>query len=39
MVPLTVEDYRLLPEAGPRYQLVDARLIHISKAETFSNNL
>src|SRR5215207_10945372 len=23
MPPLTVEDYRLLPETGPRYQLVE----------------
>jgi Uma2 family endonuclease len=27
MEPLTVEDYRLLPETGPRYQLVEGELI------------
>src|ERR1041385_1671945 len=26
MAPLTVEDYRLLPEAGPRYQLIEGDL-------------
>jgi Uma2 family endonuclease len=26
MAPLTVEDYRLLPETGPRYQLVEGDL-------------
>jgi Uma2 family endonuclease len=26
MEPLTVEDYRLLPETGPRYQLVEGEL-------------
>ena len=26
MAPLTVEDYRLLPEGGPRYQLIEGDL-------------
>jgi hypothetical protein len=26
MRPLTVEDYRLLPDAGPRYQLIEGDL-------------
>jgi len=26
MEPLTVEDYRLLPDAGPRYQLIEGDL-------------
>jgi Uma2 family endonuclease len=26
MAPLTVEDYRMLPETGPRYQLIEGDL-------------
>ena len=31
MDPLTVEDYRLLPDAGPRYQLIEGDL-HLAPA-------
>ena len=31
MEPLTVEDYRLLPDAGPRYQLIEG------EADTFTS--
>src|SRR5438445_9899908 len=31
MAPLTVEDYRLLPETGPRYQLIEGDL-HMAPA-------
>ena len=26
MAPLTIKDYRLLPEGGPRYQLIEGDL-------------
>src|SRR6266496_87924 len=27
MEPLTVEDYRMMPETGPRYQLIEGELL------------
>jgi hypothetical protein len=37
MEPLTVEDYRLLPDAGPRYQLIGGGLVYGSSAQPLSS--
>jgi Uma2 family endonuclease len=39
MAPLTVEDYRLLPETGPRYQLIEGDLFMAPAPNRFHQNI
>jgi len=39
MAPLTVEDYRLLPEAGPRYQLIEGDLFMAPAPNRFHQDI
>jgi Uma2 family endonuclease len=39
MAPLTVEDYRLLPETGPRYQLIEGDLFIAPAPNRFHQNI
>jgi Uma2 family endonuclease len=39
MAPLTVEDYRLLPETGPRYQLIEGALFMAPAPNRFHQNI
>ncbi len=36
-IRFTADDYRTLPETGPRYQLIDGELIHMSPAPSFDH--
>ncbi len=36
-IRFTADDYRTLPETGPRYQLIDGGLIHMSPAPSFDH--
>jgi Uma2 family endonuclease len=39
MAPLTVEDYRLLPETGPRYQLIEGDLFMAPAPNRFHQDI
>ena len=39
MAPLTVEDYRLLPETGPRYQLIEGDLFMAPAPDRFHQDI
>ena len=39
MEPLTVEDYRMMPEAGPRYQLVEGELFMAPAPNRFHQDI
>jgi Uma2 family endonuclease len=39
MTPLTVEDYRLLPETGPRYQLIEGDLFMAPAPNRFHQDI